>query len=56
MIRTDGNAALVGEMALGTETVCPVDMIVGPGNAFATYNFSSGPYNALLNVFNANRP
>ncbi len=29
-----GGVQAVGAMALGTETVAPVDMIVGPGNAF----------------------
>jgi len=29
-----GGVQAVGAMALGTETIAPVDMIVGPGNAF----------------------
>jgi sulfopropanediol 3-dehydrogenase len=29
-----GGVQAVGAMALGTETVAPVDMLVGPGNAF----------------------
>ncbi|MCF7502898.1 histidinol dehydrogenase [Vibrio sp. L3-7] len=29
-----GGVQAVGSMALGTETIAPVDMIVGPGNAF----------------------
>jgi sulfopropanediol 3-dehydrogenase len=33
-IYTLGGVQAVGAMALGTETIAPVDMIVGPGNAF----------------------
>jgi len=33
-ILTLGGVQAVGAMALGTETVAPVDMLVGPGNAF----------------------
>lgn len=33
-IYTLGGVQAVGAMALGTETIKPVDMIVGPGNAF----------------------
>ncbi len=33
-IYTMGGVQAVGAMALGTETIPPVDMIVGPGNAF----------------------
>jgi sulfopropanediol 3-dehydrogenase len=29
-----GGVQAVGAMALGTETIAPVDMLVGPGNAF----------------------
>ena len=29
-----GGMQAVGAMALGTQTVRPVDMLVGPGNAF----------------------
>ena len=29
-----GGIQAVGSMALGTETMAPVDMLVGPGNAF----------------------
>jgi len=29
-----GGVQAIGAMALGTETIAPVDMIVGPGNAF----------------------
>lgn len=29
-----GGTQAVGAMALGTETIAPVDMLVGPGNAF----------------------
>jgi sulfopropanediol 3-dehydrogenase len=33
-IYTLGGVQAVGAMAIGTETIAPVDMIVGPGNAF----------------------
>ncbi len=33
-IYTIGGVQAVGAMALGTETITPVDMLVGPGNAF----------------------
>ena len=29
-----GGVQAIGAMALGTETIAPVDMLVGPGNAF----------------------
>ncbi len=29
-----GGAQAIGAMAYGTETICPVDVIVGPGNAY----------------------
>ena len=29
-----GGVQAIGAMALGTETIKPVDMLVGPGNAF----------------------
>ena len=29
-----GGIQAIGAMALGTETIAPVDMLVGPGNAF----------------------
>ena len=29
-----GGIQAVGAMALGTETISPIDMLVGPGNAF----------------------
>ena len=29
-----GGVQAVAAMAIGTETIAPVDMIVGPGNAF----------------------
>lgn len=31
-----GGAQAIGAMALGTETICPVDKITGPGNRFVT--------------------
>ena len=33
-IYTIGGVQAIGAMAIGTETIAPVDMIVGPGNAF----------------------
>ena len=33
-IYTVGGVQAVGMMAIGTQTVSPVDVIVGPGNAF----------------------
>jgi sulfopropanediol 3-dehydrogenase len=33
-IYTLGGVQAIGAMAIGTETIAPVDMIVGPGNAF----------------------
>ena len=33
-IRVLGGVQAVGAMALGTETIAPVDMLVGPGNAY----------------------
>lgn len=31
-----GGVQAIGAMAIGTETIAPVDMVVGPGNAFVT--------------------
>jgi sulfopropanediol 3-dehydrogenase len=31
-----GGIQAIAAMALGTETISPVDMLVGPGNAFVT--------------------
>ena len=34
LVMTLGGVQAIGAMALGTETIAPVDMIVGPGNAY----------------------